>query len=73
MKPIEIVTETKTHVTYNGKDVNELLKETCGAFHVILETCSYLKHKLEEGENLDADDFGEIEGTCCEMLDLLED
>lgn len=73
MNPIEIVTETKTHVTYNGNDVNDLLEEICGAFHVILEECSHLKFKIEEGEELDTDDFGEIEGQCCEMLDKLGD
>ena len=73
MRPIEIVTKTKTSVTYKDKDVNDLLEEMCGAFHVILTECSRLKYKLEEGEDIDADDFGEIEGQCCEMLDYLED
>lgn len=73
MRPIEIVTQTKTSVTYKDKDVNSLLEEMCGAFHVILEECSRLKYKLEQGENLDADDFEEIEAQCCEILDYLED
>ena len=73
MRPIEIVTETKTSVIYKDKDVNDLLEEMCGVFHVILEECSRLKYKLEEGEDIDADDFGEIEAQCCEMLDYLED
>lgn len=73
MKPIEIVTETKTHVTYNGKDVNDILEEVCNAFHVILAECSHLKFKLEEGEEIDVDDFEEIEAQCCEILDLLDD
>lgn len=73
MRPIEIVTETKTSVTYKDKDVNELLEEMCGAFHIILTECSGLKYKLEKGEELDVYDFGEIEGRCCEMLDYLED
>lgn len=73
MKPIEIVTETRTHVTYNGKDVNDLLEEMCGAFHVILEECSHLRFKIEEGEELETDDFDSIGGICCEMLDYLGD
>lgn len=73
MRPIEIVTKTKTSVTYKDKDVNDLLKEMCGAFHVILTECFHLKYKLEEGENLDVYDFGEIEGECCRILDYLED
>lgn len=73
MKPIEIVTVTKTSVTYKDKDVNDLLEEMCGAFHAILEECSHLKFKIEEGEKLTTDDFDGIGGMCCEMLDELED
>lgn len=73
MKPIEIITKTKTSVTYKDKDVNDLLEEMCGAFHVILEECSRLKYKLEEGEDLDVYDFGGIEAQCCEILDYMED
>lgn len=73
MRPIEIVTETRTSVTYKNKDVNDLLKKMCSAFHAILEGCSHLKFKIEEGEELTTDDFDEIGGICCEMLDYLED
>lgn len=73
MKPIEIVTETKTHVTYNGRDVNDLLKEMCDAFHVILMECSRLTQKIDDEEEIKRDDFESIEGECCTILDLLED
>lgn len=73
MKPIEIITETKTRVTYNGNDVNELLKEMCDAFHSILMECSRLTQKIDDGEEIDRDEFLSIEGECCTILDLLED
>lgn len=73
MKPIEIITETKTRVTYNDHDVNDLLKEMCDAFHVILMECSRLTQKIDDEQEIERDDFASIEGECCSILDLLED
>lgn len=73
MKQIEITTQTKTSVSYNGIDVNELLRNICDSFHFILYECSTIKDRIENGGEINTDTLCDIEGTCCEMLDLLND
>lgn len=73
MKPIEIVTETKTSVTHKGNDVNEVLQKVCLSFHEILTQCSIITDKINNGQTVEYNDLIVIEGYCCEMLDYLDD
>ena len=73
MKQIEIVTETKTRVTYDGKDVNDILSIICSNLHEILYDCSYINDKIDKGVKITHDDVINIEGSVSEMLDMLGD
>lgn len=73
MRSVEIYNETTTLVTYNGRDVNDVLQEVCSYFHEILTECSSLTDKLNNGQTIEEGDIVTIEGLCCEILDYLGD
>lgn len=68
MKPVEIKTETKTSVTINGIDAEEVLEKAAKLAHSVLEELSIYRQE----HDLDPLTFS-CEGECCEFLDLIDD
>lgn len=65
---LDIKTETKTKVTVNGTDVEDIIHEAAQLAHTVLEELSIYRQQ----NNLDCDTFS-CEADCCAFLDLIGD
>jgi len=69
MKLIDIETTTKTTVSYNGMDINEVLRLIAEDAHDALIALSEVRQRNDLPEGI----FDKAEGSICRILDILED